>query len=145
MAWVQGLDKKMGDIKYAYEFWYLSIFDVITIEAMFTVVAINHNFRSTNHNGCKIKTEEMSQLQPQLLKFCRKFSILYILICGLSMIFSWVLSTSTVYLAWITLRLNQVSSSQILSKIAYCYCLLSRRFDMRRMQNPKLDKELSPF
>ena len=38
--------------------------DVITIVAMFKIVAINHNCRNTNHN-CR-KKPQLSQLQPQL-------------------------------------------------------------------------------
>ena len=59
--------------------------DVITIVAMFKIVAINHNCRNTNHN-CRKKPQlsqlqsqlsqsdqsKMSQQQPQLLHFFQK-------------------------------------------------------------------------
>ena len=38
--------------------------DVITIVAMFTIVAINHNGRNTNHD-CRTKPQ-LQQLRPQL-------------------------------------------------------------------------------
>ena len=42
--------------------------DLITIVAMFTIVAIIHNCRNTNHN-CR-KTPQLLQCQPQLSQFC---------------------------------------------------------------------------
>ena len=42
--------------------------DVITIVAMFTIVAINHNCRNTNHN-CR-KNPQLSQCQRELSQSC---------------------------------------------------------------------------
>ena len=70
---------------YTWTYIFAGTYDVITIVAMFTIVAINHNFRNTNHN-CRKKPQlsqlqsqlsqsdqpQMSQQQPQLSQFFRK-------------------------------------------------------------------------
>ena len=43
--------------------------DVITIVAMFTIVAINHNGRNTNHD-CRTKPQ-LPQLRPKLSQSCQ--------------------------------------------------------------------------